>query len=238
MTPTTLIFLTRHSGSGRGGGSAPHTPGLDSGTRREGGSGGRVSSRPLDAEGNHPGPGAGKGASRPYGQTLARTRTGAVGRCPPRRRDETPNTVPGTAWKRPNRQLSVRADTSGRVYRGRMPAASSASSDPAGIPAGGWNLGGAGADLGELSPKAIRAGLLPEEAATFHAQFRSAMTEASESLDLTGVLEFLRHWRLIATASTADPHAHRQIMATAARLAAGQDVPTEAWPATKARLGL
>lgn len=114
-----------------------------------------------------------------------------------------------------------------------MPAAN-APSDPA----GGWNPAVAGADLGDLSPKAIRARLLPEEAETFDAQFRSAMNEAAENLDLNGVLDFLRHWRLIATASTADPAAHRRIMATAARLAAGEDVPNEPWPVTKARLGL
>lgn len=105
-------------------------------------------------------------------------------------------------------------------------------------PAGGWSHGGASADLGDPSPKEIRAGLLSEEAETFDAQFRAAMTDAAAKLDLTGVLEFLRHWRLIATASTADPDAHREIALTAARLAIGEDVATEPWPATKARLGL
>ncbi|MGQ0466202.1 MAG: DUF6247 family protein [Sporichthyaceae bacterium] len=114
-----------------------------------------------------------------------------------------------------------------------MPAASIPSGPaPAGKPSA------AAADLGDLSPRDIHACLLPEEAETFDAQFRSAMTEAAENLDLTNVLEFLRHWRTIALASTADPDSHRRIMATAARLATGEDVATEPWQTTKTRLGL
>jgi hypothetical protein len=89
----------------------------------------------------------------------------------------------------------------------------------------------------ELSPRAIRAGLLPEDVEVFDRQFRAAMAAATDSLDLTGVLGLLGHWRLVAASST-DPEAHRAMLATAARLNAGENVVTVPWSEARTRLGL
>lgn len=61
--------------------------------------------------------------------------------------------------------------------------------------------------------------------------------EATESIDLTGVLTMLRRWQRVAW-SARDPLAHQQMLDNADRLTPGEDVPTESWEATKARLGL
>lgn len=89
----------------------------------------------------------------------------------------------------------------------------------------------------ELTPRAIHDALLPEEVGDFDRQYRRAMLEAAESLDLTEVFKLLEHWRWIARMSL-DPVAHRRMLATAAALNAGEDVPTVSLTALKARLGL
>jgi hypothetical protein len=88
-------------------------------------------------------------------------------------------------------------------------------------------------------PRSIRAALLPEEAGDFDREFRAAMTEATESLDLTGVLQVLERWRRVAESSRAAA-AHRRMLQHADDLTHGTDadVTTEPWPVTKARLGL
>ena len=88
-----------------------------------------------------------------------------------------------------------------------------------------------------LTPGKIRAALLPEEAGDFDVEYRRAMAEATESLDLTGVLALLERWRRVALSSR-DHTAHRRMLDHAQRLSAGGDVPTEPWSETKARLGL
>jgi len=60
-----------------------------------------------------------------------------------------------------------------------------------------------------LLPRAIRAGLLPEEAGDFDREFRAAMSAATETLDLTGVLDLLERWRRVARSSR-DERAHRR----------------------------
>ncbi|MFG1923299.1 DUF6247 family protein [Cryptosporangium sp. NPDC048952] len=87
------------------------------------------------------------------------------------------------------------------------------------------------------SPKAIRAALLPEEAGYFDREYRQAMSEAVESLELTGVLALLRRWQRVAWSSRDEP-AHRRMLQHAERLSAGEAVATEPWPVTRARLGL
>jgi hypothetical protein len=87
-------------------------------------------------------------------------------------------------------------------------------------------------------PRSIRAALLPEEAGDFDREFRAAMTEATESLDLTGVLQVLERWRRVAESSR-DAAAHRRMLQHADDLTHGRGgVTTEPWPVTKARLGL
>jgi Family of unknown function (DUF6247) len=87
------------------------------------------------------------------------------------------------------------------------------------------------------SPQAIRAALLPEEAGDFDREYRHAMREAMESLDLTPVLEMLERWRLVALLSQ-DPDRHRRMLDRAERLQRGEDLPMESWSSLKARLGL
>ncbi|MGQ0631067.1 MAG: DUF6247 family protein [Sporichthyaceae bacterium] len=89
----------------------------------------------------------------------------------------------------------------------------------------------------ELTPRAIHDALLPEEVGDFDRQYRQAMLEAAESLDLTKVFALLEHWRWIARSSL-DPVSHRQMLANAQILLAGGEIETELWSVTKARLGL
>jgi hypothetical protein len=92
-------------------------------------------------------------------------------------------------------------------------------------------------DDGDLALRAIRDALLPEEIGDFDREFRQVMSEATESLDLTGVLAFTRRWRRVA-ASSRDADAHRRMLAQADALNAGEATATEPWSTTKARLGL
>lgn len=87
------------------------------------------------------------------------------------------------------------------------------------------------------TPRAIRAALLREDVGDFDREYRQVMAEATESLDLTGVLAMLARWRIVALSSR-DEHAHRHMLDTAERLTAGEQVSTEPWTRTKARLGL
>jgi len=87
------------------------------------------------------------------------------------------------------------------------------------------------------TPKSIRAALLPEEAGDFDSEYRHAMAEATENLDLNPVLDLLERWRRVARSSQ-DPEAHRRMLKHAAAINAGKSVPTESWPQMKARLGL
>ncbi|MBB5787965.1 DUF6247 family protein [Jiangella mangrovi] len=90
---------------------------------------------------------------------------------------------------------------------------------------------------GPVAPSAIRAALPPQEAGEFDREYRRAMAEATESLDLTGVLTMLRRWQRVVW-SAQDPQSHRRMLDHADRLSRGQDVPTEPWETTKARLCL
>ena len=76
------------------------------------------------------------------------------------------------------------------------------------------------------TPRAIRAVLLPEEVGDFDREWRTALARAAETLDLTEVFDTLERWRRIARSTQADPQAHRRMLATAARLRAGENIPS------------
>ena len=88
------------------------------------------------------------------------------------------------------------------------------------------------------TPREIRAALTGEEIGHFDREYRQAMADAAESLDLSGVLAMLERWRRVAWSSRDDPDAHRRMLENAARLNAGEDVTTVPWGQVKARLGL
>jgi Family of unknown function (DUF6247) len=90
---------------------------------------------------------------------------------------------------------------------------------------------------GDLAPRAIRERLLPEDVGDFDREYRQAMADATESLDLNPVLALLRRWRLIAWSSQ-DPTAYRRMLAKAAAINAGEHPPAESWHDVKASLGL
>ena len=93
--------------------------------------------------------------------------------------------------------------------------------------------------LGPPSPdlQAIRAALLPEDLVGFDQEFRAAMAEATASMNLSGVAEFLDRWRRVAW-SSGDPEEHRAMLDRAGQLLAGQHVPTTPWAETQSTLGL
>jgi hypothetical protein len=88
------------------------------------------------------------------------------------------------------------------------------------------------------TPREIRAALTGEETAHFDREYRRAMADAAESLDLSCVISMLRRWQRVAWSAQVDPEAHRHMLACADELNAGGDVATESWRVTMARLGI
>jgi hypothetical protein len=88
------------------------------------------------------------------------------------------------------------------------------------------------------TPLEIRAALTGEETAHFDREYRRAMADAAESLDLSRVISMLKRWQRVAWSAQDDPEAHRHMLACADELNAGGDVATESWRVTQARLGL
>lgn len=88
------------------------------------------------------------------------------------------------------------------------------------------------------SPREIRAALVGEEAGNFDREYRQAMADAAESLDLSGVLAMLERWRRVAWSIRDDPDAHRRMLENADRLSSGENVATVPWQQVKTRLGL
>jgi len=88
------------------------------------------------------------------------------------------------------------------------------------------------------TPREIRAALTGEEIGHFDREYRRAMAEAAESLDLSGVVSMLRRWQRVAWSTQDDPDAHRHMLACADNLNMGGSVTTESWQQTKVRLGL
>lgn len=88
------------------------------------------------------------------------------------------------------------------------------------------------------TPRAIRAALTGEEIGHFDREYRRAMADAADSLDLSGVLAMLGRWRRVAWSTHDDPDAHHRMLENADRLNAGEDVMAVPWDQVKARLGL
>lgn len=88
------------------------------------------------------------------------------------------------------------------------------------------------------SPREIRAALEGEEAGHFDREYRQAMADAAESLDLSDVLAMLGRWRRVAWSTRDDPDAHRRMLDNADRLIAGENIATAPWQQVKTRLGL
>lgn len=76
-----------------------------------------------------------------------------------------------------------------------------------------------------------------EEVGRFDQEYRRAMADAVETLDLTEVLATLRRWRQIAGLSR-DVQAHRTMLEHVDRLNAGDHVPTTPGSEAKHHLGL
>lgn len=87
------------------------------------------------------------------------------------------------------------------------------------------------------TPREIRAALTGEEIGHFDREYRQAMADAAESLDLSGVLAMLERWRRVAWSTRNDPDAHRSMLEAAARLSSGEDVATVPWEQVKAEFG-
>ena len=92
----------------------------------------------------------------------------------------------------------------------------------------------------DASPAEVRAALIPEEAAEFDREWRSVMSRAIETLDLSEVLEALVSWRRVARLTVASgAEAHRAMYRRAALKLTGEAVATgEPLSRTKGRLGL
>jgi hypothetical protein len=88
------------------------------------------------------------------------------------------------------------------------------------------------------SPREIRAALVAEEAGRFDREYRQAMADAAESLDLSGLLAMLERWRRVAWSTRDDPEAHRRMLDNADRLSAGESLATVPWQQVKTQLGL
>jgi Family of unknown function (DUF6247) len=87
------------------------------------------------------------------------------------------------------------------------------------------------------APRTIRDALTPAERGDFDREYRQAMADATENLDLTPVVDLLERWRRVAV-SAHDSPAHERMLEHARRLNGGERLPTEPWPATARRLGL
>lgn len=88
------------------------------------------------------------------------------------------------------------------------------------------------------SPREIRAALAGEEVGHFDREYRRAMADAAESLDLSDVLAMLERWQRVAWSTRDDPEAHRRMLDCAGRLSAGEAVATVPWQLVKAQLDL
>jgi hypothetical protein len=63
-----------------------------------------------------------------------------------------------------------------------------------------------------ITPRAIRAALLPEETADFDRDYKRALRSAGDALSLDELREVLEHWHRIACMTQADPEAHRRML--------------------------
>jgi hypothetical protein len=78
----------------------------------------------------------------------------------------------------------------------------------------------------EATPAAIRDSLVKEERVEFEQAYRSALAEAAETLDLTGVLDVLRAYHRIAVQTRQHgAQVHRRMLAKARRITAARHNP-------------
>ncbi len=76
------------------------------------------------------------------------------------------------------------------------------------------------------APHAIRAHLLPEDRDEFEVEYRRALFEARESLDLTELFKMLEHWRRMALMQR-DSANYRRVVRRAAELLTGEASPED-----------
>jgi Family of unknown function (DUF6247) len=88
------------------------------------------------------------------------------------------------------------------------------------------------------APHDIRAGLLPEDRASFDAAYETALAEARSSQDLTALFKTLEHWRRLALLQS-EPAEYRRVVRRAAELLTNEGVPPdEPLAVTRARVGM
>lgn len=86
-------------------------------------------------------------------------------------------------------------------------------------------------------PRGIRECLLPEDVDRFDEQYRKAMADATESMDLSKLHSMLEQWRIWAWSSL-NPERHRRMVETIRRVQAGERVRGVPASEIVARLGL
>lgn len=88
------------------------------------------------------------------------------------------------------------------------------------------------------SPAAIRDALLPDDRTTFDEAYRSALTAARDSLDLTDLFRCLEQWRRAAILQR-DPQRFASVVRRAAERLTGAPVPDgEPLEETRRRVGM
>lgn len=86
----------------------------------------------------------------------------------------------------------------------------------------------------DASPWEIRAALIPEEQPDFDRQWRKALTEAADSLDLADVFRVLDSWRRRATITAhLGHHSYRNMLARAEEILRTGEPPTDSVPLSK-----
>ena len=90
------------------------------------------------------------------------------------------------------------------------------------------------------TPEAIRAGLLPEQAAEFDTAFDAALTAARRTLRLDRLRDTLRAWRRVALTTRDDPESARRLVSAIAEVrSSGAPRPgSVSWADLRSELGL
>jgi hypothetical protein len=88
----------------------------------------------------------------------------------------------------------------------------------------------------DASPQEVRAALVPEEQSDFDQQWRRALAEAADSLDLTGVFRVLDSWRRRATTTAHLGHnGYRAMLARAEERLRTGELPADSVPLDEIR---